>query len=120
MDEFTSSMFQAFSRVNENDDKKIDPVPMWEESTSFEGWKKEIMIWSRARGRPERKTQLLVEHLKKDTIRKGLKEMVINEFVENEAFQFENPDAIKIILEQIKEFIDETKWNKTIKLVSEK
>ena len=44
MDEFTSSMFQAFSRVNENDDKKIDPVPMWEESTSFEGWKKEIMI----------------------------------------------------------------------------
>ena len=119
MDEFTSSMFQAFSRVNENDDKKIDPVPMWEESTSFEGWKKEIMIWSRARGRPERKTQLLVEHLKKDTIRKGLKEMVINEFVENEAFQFENPDAIKIILEQIKEFIDETKWNKTIKLVKD-
>ena len=44
-------MMQAFAKVTDVDDKKIDPVPTWDETTSFEGWKKEIMIWTRAKGR---------------------------------------------------------------------
>ena len=118
IDEITISMVQAMNRVNSNDDKKIDPVPTWEESTSFEGWKKEVMIWSKAKGRPERKTQMLVEYLKKDT-RKGMKELVVNEFIENEEFDYENETALNTILDKIKDFIDESKWNKTIKLVKD-
>ena len=119
VEELATSMVHAMARVNENDDRKIDPVPMWEETTSFEGWKKELMIWSRAKGRQERKTQLLVEYLKKETTRKGLKELVINEFVENEDFKYESPDSIQFILDKIKVFIDESKWNKTVKLVKD-
>ena len=85
--EITTSMVEALTRVNEHDDKKIDPVPTWEETTSFEGWKKEISIWSKARGRQERKTQMLVEYLKKDS-RSGLKEVIVNEFIENESVQY--------------------------------
>ena len=117
-DDFTSSMVQALTRVNEKDDKKIDPVPTWDETTSFEGWKKEIMIWSKAKGRQERKTQMLVEYLKKDA-RKGLKELVVNEFIENEQFNYEDQNALIAILEKIKEFVDESKWNKTIKMVKD-
>ena len=97
----------------------IDPVPTWEESSSFEGWKKEILIWMRAKGRQEGKTQMLIEYLKKETFRKGLKELVINEFVENEDFQYESIDSIPTILKKIKEYIDESKWNKTFKLVKD-
>ena len=118
IDEITSSMVQALSRVNVEDDKKIDPVPTWEESTSFQGWKKEILIWSKARGRPERKTQMLLEYLKKDP-RKGLKELAVNEFIENDQFSFEDESALSVILNKIGDFIDESKWNKTIKLVKD-
>ena len=110
-------MMQAFARVSEIDDKKIDPVPAWETTTSFEGWKKEILIWTRAKGRQERKTQMLIEYLKKDSDRKGLKELVINEFVENEHFKYEEIDSIQTILEKIREHIDDSKWNKTVQLV---
>ena len=114
----TTSIVEALSRVNNQNDKKIDPVPTWEESISFEGWKKEILIWCKARGRQERKTQMMVEYLKKDS-RQGLKEMIVNEFIENEDFNYEDTNSIKTILSKIKEFIDESKWNKTLKLVKD-
>ena len=119
MEEFANSMVNAMTRVNDNDDKKIDPVPIWDETTSFEGWKKELLIWSRARGRQERKTQLLVEYLKKETSRKGLKELVVNEFIENENFHYEASNAIQCILDKIRDFMDESKWNKTVQLVKD-
>ena len=69
------------SRVNTEDDKKIDPVPTWEESTSFQDWKKEITIWRKA----ERKTREDLEYLKKDP-RTGTKELAVNEFIEHNQF----------------------------------
>ena len=109
-----STVVEALSR----DDKKIDPVPTWDESTSFEGWKKEIKVWSKSKGRQERKTQMMIEYLKKDP-RKGIKELVVNEFIENESFQYESTSAIDNILQKIKEYIDDTKWNKTVAAVKE-
>ena len=61
---------------------------------------------------------MLLEHLKKDQ-RKGMKELIVNEFIENEDFKYEDGNSIEIILDKIKDFIDETKWNKTVKLVKE-
>ena len=43
----------------------------------------------------------MIEYLKTDK-RKGMKEMVINEFIENPYFWYEDNRAIEIILENIK------------------
>ena len=40
---------------------------------------------------------MLLEYLKKDP-RKGLKELAVNEFIENEQFSFEEENALSIIL----------------------
>ena len=43
----------------------------------------------------------------------------INEFVENEHFKYEDKEAIQTIMEKIRELIDDSKWNKTVKLVKD-
>ena len=45
-----------------------------------------------------------------------MKEFITNEIIENTSFDFKSRNVIDVILDKIEEFIDESKWNKMIKL----
>ena len=77
------------------------------------------MIRARSRGCLERKAQAILEQLKKDQTRKGLKEIVLNKLIENTEFEYSDRDAIEEVMAKIKKFVNEDKWSKTVKLVSE-
>ena len=113
-------MIETLNRFNENngDNAKIDPVPSWDDDESFEGWYKEVKVWSKSRGKAVRKVQLLVEYIKKDS-KRGLREVVITEFIENKDFDFEDDRALETILKKVKEHIQESNWKKTIALVKD-
>ena len=119
MEDLTHTVIEAWTRANANDHRKIDPVPVLDESTSYGGWKKEVLIWSKAKGRQDRKTQLLIEYLKKCLSSKGLRDLAINKFIEHYDFEYENPNASEIILEKVKEHFEESRWKKTLSLVKE-
>ena len=73
--------------VREGTDKKLEPPPSWDEQVSLDGWIRSVRIWARNNVKPEKKTQALLEALKKEK-RDGLKEMIIAEFIENNDFQY--------------------------------
>ena len=77
------------------------------------------MVWARAREHQERKTQAILEQLKKDQTRKGLKEMVVNEFIENSELEYSGSDTIWEIMTKIKEFVNKYKGWKIVKWVNE-
>ena len=89
--------------------------PSWG-SESFAAWRRRVLIWSEECKVPEKKAAVLIESLKKDTEHKGLKEFITNEIIENTSFDFKSRNVIDVILDKIEEFIDESKWNKMIKL----
>ena len=104
--------------VREVSDKKLEPPPTWDNGVSLDGWIRSVKVWARNNARPEKKTQALLEALKKDK-REGLKEMVIAEFIENEEFQYEDSNVVDNILGKIKEWLDDSKWTKVTHLVGE-
>ena len=71
-----------------NDDRKLDPVPEWEKSDSFEGWRRRVKRWADNNAKPERKAEMLLASLKKNNEKIGLKEFVKAEFEENSRFDF--------------------------------
>ena len=113
-------MIETLNRFSDNNvsNAKPDPVPEWDEDESYDGWHKEVKVWSRSKGSSVRKVQLLIEYLKKDN-KRGLKELVITEFVENREFDFEANDSIDVILNKVEDHIRESKREKTILLVKE-
>ena len=81
------------------EDRKLDPPPVWEESISFEAWSRSVLVWADVNVKPQRKAQLLLEMLKKDEKKKGLKEMIVSEIIENKNFDYKDGEVIKNILE---------------------
>ena len=69
--------------------------------------------------RPYRNAQALIEMLKKDNQRKGLKEMIVNEVLENRSFDLEDTNVVENIIEKIREFVQETKWSRNMLLANE-
>ena len=69
--------------------------------------------------KPYRKAQALIEDLKKNDKRKGLKEMIVNEIVENQEFDLESLDVIENIINKVKDFLQDSKWSRTILLADE-
>ena len=104
--------------VREAKDKKLEPVPSWDEIVSLDGWIRSVKIWAKITACSEKKTQALLEALKKEK-RDGLKEMVIAEFIENLDFKYEDPDSIDKILNKIKDWLDDSKWTKMTSLVED-
>ena len=113
LQEITQSMVEA---VREVGDKKLEPPPTWDEGVSLEGWIRSVEVWSKNKARPEKKTQALLEALKKEK-REGVKEMVIAEFIENQNFCYEDIQGVEKILRKIKEWLDESKWKKVTNLI---
>ena len=77
------------------------------------------MVWARSKGHQERKMQAILEQLKKDKIREGFKEMILNEFIKNPEFEYSDKNAIGEIMTKIKRFVHENRWSKTVKLLNE-
>ena len=115
------TVVQELRRIGEErqEDRKIDPPPGWQESISYNAWARSIRVWSDVKAKPQRKTQLLIEMLKKDETRKGLKEMIISEVVENDEFDYKDEGAIDTILEKIKEFMEESEWTRNLALAKD-
>ena len=111
--------FQEDRRGDSHYDRKIDPPPAWEESMSVQAWIKSVKIWAQVQARPERKVMMLLELLKKEDKRVGVKQMIISEICENLEFDYQSEDGIKIILEKISEFMDDSKWNRCVELTDE-
>ena len=57
--------------------------------------------------------------LKKDEKKKGLKEMIVSEIIENKNFDYKDGEVIKNILEKIGEFVEESEWTKNVALAKE-
>ena len=51
--------------------------------------------------------------------RKGMRELAVNEFIKNYSFEYEDANTVKIILDKIKDLVDDTCWNKTVCMVEE-
>ena len=101
------------------DDKKLDPPPSWDETMSPEAWARHVRIWNKAEVKPYRKAQALIEDLKKNEKRKGLKEMIVNEIVENADFDLESNEVIEKIISKVKDFLQDSRWSRTIILANE-
>ena len=94
-------MINAVREISDKrDDKKLDPPPTWDENMSPDAWARYVRIWNKAEVKPYRKAQALIEDLKKNDKRKGLKEMIVNEIVENQEFDLESLDVIENIINQ--------------------
>ena len=57
--------------------------------------------------------------IKKDTDHSGLKELIIQEVIENEDFDYRKEDVVKVILDKIENFVEESKWTKNVRLARE-
>ena len=57
-----------------------------------------------------------MEMLKKDT---DHKELIVQEVLENEEFYFKRADFIKVMLDIIEAYVEESKWTKNVKLARE-
>ena len=112
---------RELNRVGEErlEDRKLDPPPVWEESISFVAWSRSVQVWSDVNVKPQRKAQLLIEMLKKEEKKKGLKEMVVSEIIENKDFNYKDPDVITNILKKIEEFMEESEWTRNVSLAKE-
>ena len=67
-------------------------------------WKKQVLEWADNNHRPLIKANKLIEMLKKDSDHPGLKEVVIQQVVENTEFDKRKPDVIENILKIIEDF----------------
>ena len=114
-----SSMVDAIVKLNENVDRGKDPPPAWEKTISFLGWRRSVEVWADTNLKPSKKANLLLELIKKDTDHGGLKELIIQEVIENEEFDYKKEDVIKDILDKIEAFVEESKWTKNVKLAKE-
>ena len=83
VEESFSSMINVVREISDNrrDDKKLDPPPSWDENMSPEAWARYVRIWNKAEVKHYRKAQALIEDLKKNDKKKGLKELIVNEIV---------------------------------------
>ena len=116
---FANSVVDAISKINENGDRGKEPPPAWEKTISFSGWRRSVEVWAESNLKPSKKANLLLENLKKDVDHCGLKEMIIQEVIENEDFDYKNEDVVKEILDKIEAFVEESKWTKNVKLAKE-
>ena len=114
-------MVQELRRIGEErqDDRKLDPPPAWEDTISFDAWARSVNIWSEVKAKPQRKAQLLIEMLKKDEKRKGMKEMIVSEVVENREFDYKDENVIENILSKIKDFMEESEWTRNVALAKD-
>ena len=85
---------------------------------SFDAWSRSVLIWAEARAKPQRKAQILIELLKKEK-KKGIKDIVICEIVENRDFDYKDEKVVENILEKIKEFLEESEWSRNLALSKE-
>ena len=51
--------------------------------------------------------------LKKDS-KKGLKEMIVNEVIENKEFDLESRNAVENIIKKVREFTAESLWSRNV------
>ena len=63
--------------------------------------------------------QAVLEQLKKDKTRKGLKEMIVKKLIEYVEFEYSCRDAFLEKMTKIKDFVNENKWSKTAKMINE-
>jgi hypothetical protein len=70
------------------------------------------------RAKPQRKAQVLIELLKKEK-KKQIKDVVINDIVENRDFNYKDERVIENILEKIKDFLEESEWSRNLTLAKE-
>ena len=118
--EATTNMVRELRKIDEQrfDERKVDPPPEWEQSMSFDAWSRSVLIWAEIRAKPQRKAQVLIELLKKEK-KKGVKDIVISEIVENREFDYKDDRVIEHILEKIKEFLEESEWSRKLVLAKE-
>ena len=119
--EISANVLSAVREISDRrrDDMKLDPPPSWDETMSPEAWARHVRIWNKAEVKPYRKAQALIENLKKNEKRKGLKEMVVNEIVENDEFDLESNEVIENIIKKVKDFLQDSRWSRTIVLANE-
>ena len=98
--------------------RKIDPPPTWDENMSVDAWARYVRIWNKVEAKPFRKVQALVEMLKKDS-KKGLKEMIVNEVIENKEFDLESRNAVENIIKKVREFTAESLWSRNVLIADE-
>ena len=78
-----------------------------------------MKIWSDVNVKPEMKAHELVEAIKKMEEHKGLKEFIINEIVEDLEFNRKSNNVVENILDKVKEFFNESRWTRMMKLASD-
>ena len=62
---------------------------------------------------------MLIEMLKKDEKRKGLKEMIVSEIVEDREFDYRDEKVVDTILDRIEEFMEESKWTRNLNIAKD-
>ena len=113
-----NTVAEAFNRFGDGD-KGREPPPAWEKTISFAGWRRSVEVWANNFTKPSKKANLLLEMIKKDTDHSGLKELIIQEVIENEDFDYRKEDVVKVILDKIENFVEESKWTKNVRLARE-
>ena len=91
-------------------------MPEWEKEDTFDGWKRRIQRWADNNAKPERKAEMLLASLKKNSNKVGF---VKAEFEENSAFDFYNRNVVEKMLRAIEEFVEESKFSRVAETVKE-
>ena len=113
-----STVKEMFTRSNDGD-RARDPPPTWEKKISFKGWKRSVLVWADNGMKPSRKANLLIESLKKNEEKEGLKEMIVEEIIENHDFDYNDRFVVENILVKIEKFMEESLWVRNVKLARE-
>ena len=89
-----STMKEIFTRSNDGD-RSRDPPPVWEKKISFKGWKRSVLVWADSGMKASRKANILIESLKKNEEKEGLKEMIVEEVIENQDFDYNDKYVVE-------------------------
>ena len=117
--ELTTNVINVVREIADNRKDKLDPPPTWDAEMSIEAWARYVRIWNKAEVKPYRKAQALIEDLKKNDKRKGLKEMVVNDIIENQEFDLESVYVVENIISKVKDFLQDSRWSRTVILADE-
>ena len=101
------------------EEKKVDPPPIWCKDMSFKAWSRSVRHWAEVKASPLRKALVLLEILKKDDALKGVKEMITQEIIEDTEFDLKNELVIEKIPEKIESYVEETRWARDVVLARE-
>ena len=78
-----------------------------------------MLVWADSGMKASRKANFLIESLKKNEEKEGLKEMIVEEVIENQDFDYNDKYVVENILSKIEKFMEESLWVRNVKIAKE-